>query len=183
MNHPFRFKASLLLAGMLFLPLAQAAEMNKADYAAGKTRIAADYKLDHSACESLAGNAKDICVEQAKGKQKVAMAELEYGHSASADNRNKVLVAQADAAFGVAKERCDDVAGNVKDVCVKQAEAAHTSALADAKMGKQINEARTDAADEKRDADYKVELEKCDATAGEAKSQCVAAAKSKFGKS
>jgi hypothetical protein len=83
----------------------------------------------------------------------------------------------------VAKERCDDVAGNVKDVCVKQAEATHTSALADAKMGQQISAARTDAAEEKRDADYKVELEKCDASTGEAKSQCVAAAKTKFGKS
>ncbi|MEO8123767.1 MAG: hypothetical protein ABI633_06925 [Burkholderiales bacterium] len=183
MNHCYKLKASLLLTGLLFLPLAQAANTTKADYDAGKTRIAADYKLDHSACESLAGNAKDICAEQAKGKQKVAMAELEYGHSETAGNRNKVLVAKADANYAVAKERCDDVAGNVKDVCVKQAKATHVSALADAKMGKQITEARTDAADEKRDADYKVELEKCDATAGEAKSQCVDAAKAKFGKS
>ena len=68
------------------LPLAQAVNLSKADYKAGKTRIAADYKLDHSACASLAGNAKDICDEQAKGKQKVATAELEYGHSASAGN-------------------------------------------------------------------------------------------------
>lgn len=181
MNHTL--KASLLLSGLLLLPLSQAANMSKAEYDAGKTRIAADYKLAHAACESLAGNAKDICAEQAKGKQKVAMAELEYGHSATAGNHNKVLVAQADAAFSVAKERCDDAAGNVKDVCVKQAEAVHTSALADAKMGKQFSEARTDAAEEKRDADYKVELEKCDATAGEAKSQCVATAKTKFGKS
>lgn len=183
MNQHLSFKATLLLTGLLFLPLAQAADTSKADYAAGKTRIAADYQLEHAACASLAGNAKDVCAEQAKGKQKVAMAELEYGRSASAGNLNQVLVAKADAAFAVSKERCDDVAGNVKDVCVKQAEAAHTSALADAKMGKQISEARTDAADEKRDAEYKLELEKCDVTAGEAKSQCVAAAKTKFGKS
>ncbi len=182
MNHHYKLKASLLLAGLLFLPLAQATNTTKAEYAAGKTHIAADYKLDHSACESLAGNAKDICAEQAKGKQKVALAELEYGHAATPANHNKVLVAQADANFAVARERCDDVAGNVKDVCVKQAKATHVAALADAKMGKQITEARTDAADEKRDADYKVEIEKCDATAGEAKSQCVGAAKTKFGK-
>jgi hypothetical protein len=168
---------------LLFLPMAQAVDMSKPDYVTGKTRIAAGYKLDHSACGSLAGNAKDICAEQATGKQKVAMAELAYGHSASAGNHNKVLVAKADAAFSVAKERCDDVAGNVKDVCVKQAEATHTSALAGAKMGKQISEARSDAADDKRDAKYKVEHEKCDATAGEARSQCVGAAKAKFGKS
>ena len=37
--------------------------------------------------------------------------------------------------------------------------------------------------DEKRDASYKVEMEKCDALAGDTKSACVANAKAKFGKS
>jgi hypothetical protein len=50
-------------------------------------------------------------------------------------------------------------------------------------MGKQIGEARTDAAEDKRSADYKVAAEKCDALAGEAKNTCVAAAKVQFGKS
>ncbi|SEB26419.1 hypothetical protein [Variovorax sp. YR216] len=38
------------------------------------------------------------------------------------------------------------------------------------------------AADEKRDADYKVAVEKCDAMAGDAKGNCIAAAKQRFGK-
>ena len=177
-----KLKASALIAGLLLLPLAEAASMTKADYTLGKTRISATYKFDQSACDALAGNAKDICAEQALGKQRVALAELEYGRSGKAGDLNKVAVAQADANFAVAKERCDDTAGNVKDVCVKEAEAAHTSALADAKMGKQIGEARTEAADEKRDAEFKVAIEKCDAAGGDAKIQCVVAAKTKFGK-
>lgn len=172
----------MLFTGLLLLALAEAANTTKTDYELGKTRMTATYKVDQSACEQLAGNAKDICSAQALGKQRVALAELEYGHSGTAADRNKVLMAQADATFGVAGERCDDTAGNVKDVCMKEAEAAHTSALADAKMGKQIGEARADAADEKRDADYEVAIEKCDATSGDAKRQCVAAAKTKFGK-
>ena len=55
-------------------------------------------------------------------------------------------------------------------------------ALADAKLGKKIGEAKKEASDDKMDANYKVALEKCDALAGEAKTSCIAAAKAKFGK-
>jgi hypothetical protein len=91
-------------------------------------------------------------------------------------------VAKAEVAYAIAKEKCDDKAGNAKDVCVQEAKAAETKALADAKLGKEVGEAKTDAADDKRDADYKVAIEKCDALSGDAKSACVSAAKTKFGK-
>jgi hypothetical protein len=164
------------------LPLAQAAGMPKADYSAAKTRISADYKADKATCAAQAGNAKDICVEEAKAKEKVARAELEYGYTGKSGDRNKVLVAKAESAYAVAKEKCDDLAGNAKDVCVKEAKAVEVKALADAKMGKQIGEAKKDAAEDKRNADYKVAVEKCDALAGDAKASCVASAKASFGK-
>ena len=59
-------------------------------------------------------------------------------------------------------------------MCVKEAKAVETKALADAKMGKQIGEAKNEASEDKRDADYKVALEKCDAVAGDAKASCIA---------
>ncbi len=65
---------------------------------------------------------------------------------------------------------------------MKTANAAEVKALADAKMGKEIGDARKDAAAENFDADYKAAIEKCDALAGDAKGACVAAAKVKFGK-
>lgn len=175
-------KAPFIVAAMLMLPVAQAATMTKDDYNAGKTRISADYKSGKAACAALAGNAKDICVEEAKAKQKVARAELEYGYTAKSSDRNKALVAKAESAYAVAKEKCDDKAGNDKDVCLKEAKAIEIKALADAKMGKQVGEAKTDATEAKRDADYKVAAEKCDAMSGDAKASCMAAAKAKFGK-
>jgi hypothetical protein len=178
----FNFKTSLALAALLALPVAQAANMSKADYKADKARIGASYKTDKAACASLSGNAKDICVEEAKAKEKIARAELEYNYSGKPGDQTKVLVAKAKSAYAVAKERCDDMAGNAKDVCVKEAKAAETTALADAKMGKQIREARKDASEDKRDADYKVAVQKCDALAGDAKTGCVAVAKGNFGK-
>ena len=172
----------ILAAALLMLPVAHAAAMTKADYKASKTRIGADYKSDKVACASLAGNAKDICVEEAKAKEKVARAELEYGYTGKAGDRNKVAVAKAESAYAVAKEKCDDKAGNAKDVCVKEAKAVEIKALADAKLGKEIGAAKKDAAADKRDADYNVAVEKCDALAGDAKASCIAAAKTKFGK-
>lgn len=182
MNNTFNFKASLIVAAMLVLPVAQAATMAKADYTADKTRISADYKADKAACATLAANAKDICVEEAKAKEKVARAELEFSYTGKPGDQSKVLVTKAKSAYAVAKEKCDDKAGNDKDVCVKEAKAVEVKALADAKMGKQIGEAKKDAAADRRDADYKVAVEKCDAMAGDAKASCIAAAKAKFGK-
>lgn len=182
MNKLNALRASLLAAGMLALPAAYAATMAKADYKAGKTRISADYKADKAACASQSANAKDICMQEAKAKEKVALAELEYGYTGKTADRNKVQVAKAESAYAVAKERCDDQSGNAKDVCVKEAKAVEIKALADAKMGKEIGEAKKDAAADKLDADYKVAIEKCDALAGDAKDSCVTAAKTRFGK-
>jgi len=182
MNKSLTLKVSLLLATLLVLPAAQAQVMSKVDYKAGKDRISTAYKADKAACASLAANAKDICVEEAKGKEKVAKADLEYTYTRKATDRNKAQVAKAEAAYAVAKERCDDLAGNPKDVCVKEAKAIEVGALADARMGKEIGQARRDAATDKLDADYKVAIEKCDALAGDVKASCVTAAKSSFGK-
>ncbi|MET0518394.1 MAG: hypothetical protein ABW005_06110 [Burkholderiaceae bacterium] len=176
-------KPSLIIAAILAFPAAQAAGISKDEYSAAKTRISADYKSDKAACDSLAKNAKDICQEEAKAKEKVALAELEYNHSNKPEDWNKVLKTKAETTYAVAKEKCDDKAGNDKDVCLKEAKAAETKALADAKAGKKIGEAKSDAADDKRSAEYKVALEKCDALAGDAKASCVANAKATYGKS
>ena len=120
------------------------------------------------------------------------------------DASYKVRVARADADYAVAREKCDDLAGNVKDVCVKEAKAAAVAAKADAKAQMKITNAnetaagtsaksnskaretradtRKDAASDKRDADYAVAKEKCDAFAGDAKTNCLNQAKARFGK-
>ncbi len=182
MKKHFNLKVSLTVAALLALPMAQAATMAKTDYKANKARIDEEYKADKAACAPLSGNAKDICVEEAKAKEKVARAELEYNYSGKSGDQIKILQVKAKTAYAVAKEKCDDQQGKDKDVCVKEAKAAETKALADAKMGKQIGEAKKDAAEDKRDADYKVAAEKCSAMTGDAKTNCMTDAKTKFGK-
>ncbi len=159
-----------------------AATMTRSEYGISKDRVSADYKADKSACATMSGNQKDICQEQAKGKEKVARAELEYNYTGKMSDSNKVAIAKADSTYAVAKEMCDDKAGNLKDVCVAEAKAVHTKALADAKLVKKVGDAKMDAVEDKRDADYKVATEKCESLAGDAKSACVSAAKLRYNK-
>ncbi|MEO8543110.1 MAG: hypothetical protein ABI434_05980 [Burkholderiaceae bacterium] len=182
MTHSLSLKATLLLATLLAMSTAQAANTSKADYSAGKTSITAQYKTDKAACASQSGNAKDICIAEAKGKENVARAELEHSYTGKAKDAIKAREAKVDADYSVAKEKCDDLAGNPKNVCVTEAKAARSKGMANAKMNKEIGEAKVDAAQVKRDADYKVAIEKCDALAGDAKAACVTTAKQTFGK-
>src|SRR6476619_2886136 len=160
----------LAAAGIAFAGAANAADnktMSRDAYKADKDKIAAQYKADKDQCKSMSGNAKDICQAEAKGKEKVAKAELEANYKNTDKARNDARVAQADANYDVAKEKCDDLTGNQKDVCVKEAKAAHTKAKADAKVAKVDNktaqvatskraDARKDAREDTRDAQYKV---------------------------
>jgi hypothetical protein len=102
--------------------------------------------------------------------------------TSKADYQSAKTRITAESNYDVAHERCDDMAGNTKDVCVKEAKAVKVKAMADAKLGREIGEARQDAAADKRDADYKVAAEKCDALSGDAKSSCVSSAKMSYGK-
>jgi hypothetical protein len=157
-----------------------AATMTKTDYNAAKDRITAEYATDKKTCARLSGNAKDICREQAKAKEKVTRAEVEFGYTGKAADAKKVAMVKADTSFAVAKEMCDDKAGNAKDVCREEAKAIHTKAVADSKMMTTVSDAKADAVETKNDADYKVAVEKCDALAGDAKTACVNAAKARF---
>jgi hypothetical protein len=75
-------------------------------------------------------NAKDICMAEAKGREKVAIADLDVTYKPSAKARYEARVARADAQYAVAKEKCDDLAGNAKDVCRKEADSVHTAGKA-----------------------------------------------------
>ena len=79
-----------------------------------------------------------MCIrDRAKGKEKVARAELDYKQDASERQRSKVESAKADAQYAVAKEKCDDLSGEQKDVCVKDAKAAKSRADAETKPARQ----------------------------------------------
>ena len=169
------FSAGLVCAA------AGAANISSTTYGAARDDVKAAYKADRDACSKMSGNAKDVCVETAKGKEKVAMAHLQYQRSGDAKDMNKLGEARYDSRYALAKEVCDDQAGNAKDVCVSKAKADHEKAKADAKMNKSVTEARNDAADAKDKADFKVASQRCDAMSGNTKDACMASARARYG--
>src|SRR4026207_2424404 len=124
---------AIAAAGLAFGQAAFGADrMSKEAYSAEKDKIDAEYKAEVERCDSQTGNAKDICKAQAKGKQKSAKADAEAQYRGTAKAQANARIAHADADYDVAKEKCDELTGNKKDVCMKDAKAAHTKAKADA---------------------------------------------------
>jgi len=121
-QHP-TLRVALLCMSLLAASATQAQNMSKPDYKAGKTRISETYKTDKAECKKLSDNAQDICKQEAKGKEKLARAELEFSYSGKAADANKVLVVKAKAAYEVAQEKCDALAGDIKASCVAAAKA------------------------------------------------------------
>ncbi len=171
-----------IAAALLAFTSAQAGALTKAEMNSQSAQIESTHDSDKAACSRLVNNAKDVCLEEAKAKQKVAQAELTYRDSNAIADFRKLSIVKAETAYHVAKEKCDDLSGNAKDVCVQEAKAMETKALADVKLAHAVGVARYDAAADKREADHKVAVEKCDAMAGNAKSQCLETAKASYGK-
>lgn len=175
--------AALLAAGFAFSTAHAAVErMSKESYDSAKSRIAADYKSEIQRCSSLSGNAKDICKAEVKGKENTAKADAYAAYKGTDKAATDAMIARADADYAVAKERCDDQAGNPKSVCLKEAKAAHTKAKVDAKTNRKVSELRKDQVEEKRDANFEVAKERCNALADQAKTACLNEAKARFGK-
>lgn len=165
-----------------------------AQYKTAQESISARHDSDQAACKSMAGNANDVCMAEADGRKSVATAKLEATRGNSQQHRQDLRIAEANAAFAIANEKCDDLAGNAQDVCRKEAKSAAVAAKSDAERVKTTAAANTTASDasseagkkaasEKRDAAYAVAKEKCGSLADDAKSVCIKEAKVRHGQS
>lgn len=169
----FKFAIAAGFASMAFSPAF-------AQQAATKDQAKAVYKVEMEACDPLSGNAKDICKKTAEGRRDVAVAEMKNRQERSERSAYHLAKTRADADYAVAKEVCDDQSGNAKDVCEKQAKANHVAAIQASKFVKKADNALVGAVEKTSEAQYKVEVEKCDALSGSAKSTCKDQAKASY---
>ncbi len=198
-----RFAIALLSLSFAYPLAALAHQMTNDAYQNASTRIDDTYKFDKVKCASFADNAHAICMAMANGKKQVAKAELDAVNDPSVKADYAVSVSKADASHAVASAQCDDKAGNVKDVCNKEADATlvnaksaaeaqlkssqanskadQESADAQAQAAQTGSKARQDAAADTRDADYAVAKQKCEALAGDAETMCLSNAKLRYG--
>ena len=139
-------------------------------------KAAADYKLATNACKDMSGNAKTVCMEEAKAARAHTEADAIAQYNNTTAGRAKARTAVADADFAVAKAKCLDATGAEKDSCLANATAVHTAAVADVKADRAtagttpVTTPVTTTAT--RDATKAAAVEKCAEIAG-AKTGCL----------
>ena len=141
----------------------------KAEYNAAKARADADYNAARTHCKDISGNDRDVCVQKAKAARSKAKAEakanFEGTGEAKLDAREEII----EADYKVAKEKCDSLAGDAKDVCVAEAKATYAK-----------ENAALEAREKSMAADFEVAEERCSTLSGAARRSCLKQAKLKF---
>lgn len=201
----FNITATAFALGIIFSSALMAESMSTQDYRTAKNKLAAEYKSARSACSVLSGTPNDICVIEAKGKEKVAAAELDAAYKPTRKAHYQVRLARAEAVYALARQHCREMAiATDADICVKEAKAEKIIAKADAKAQLKTSDAndvaneksaearsearvkaadaRKDAAADTRDAQYEVAKEKCSVLMEGAKEHCMNQAKTNFAK-
>jgi hypothetical protein len=144
MTRSHSLKLSLFVAGVLAATSGFAAgtdKMSKEDYKAAKDKISAEYKAAKELCKPMKDNAQDVCEKEAKAKEKIAMAELDFNRTGKDADKAKLAKVKADQDYEVAKEKCEDQKGDGMMACKKEAKAMHDKAVADAKAEKKVAKA------------------------------------------
>jgi hypothetical protein len=96
--------------------------VTKEEYKADMSRAERDYKQTKERCDDqYAGNAEDVCEAEAKADRAQAEAGAKTAYRATPKARYDEHIAAAEADYKVAAERCDDLDGDNKDVCMKDA--------------------------------------------------------------
>jgi len=165
--------------------------LSKDAYEAMDARIDATRKAALQACDSQKGNAKDLCRIAAKGKAKVAKAELDAEREPSPAADRAVKIAAAEVDFDLAKQRCEDVKKPAREACQAHAEHERDAAERQAKIEhvearRRLQQAKAAStkpapAPASRDEKYAAEKARC-GMMGEERDSCLADAKRRFGK-
>jgi len=95
---------SMFVASLFAAASTAAFAMTKAEYGVAKNQFSADYKSAKAACNAMSANAKDICMAEAKGAEKVGKADLEARYTGKDKDKNKLMIAKAEAAYAVANQ-------------------------------------------------------------------------------
>lgn len=93
---------------------------------------------------------------------------------------------QLDRRHEAEKRRCNDLSGDEKDLCEKQADANRDAEQADseprAERPADPVDAFRDANKEKKEAQYNAEKRKCEAISGDAQNRCMDELKARYGR-
>ena len=91
---------------------------DKARSIARKDIANADYDVAKTQCKSRTGNDEDVCIQEAKSARIAALVDAKADLKV-AGIRKEAAEDKMDAEYKVAKEKCDGLAGEAKDGCLK----------------------------------------------------------------
>lgn len=152
------------------------------EYEAKITRIETDYAAARKLCDPLDDKEKNICIAEAKAEEKRSKADARAAEKDTPAAKTEALIDHADADLEVAKAKCGLLNGNPQDICVKRAEAEHAQSVSVAKANQKVREAHEDALDQISEADYELELTRCNVLSGDEKDSCISNVKANFNK-
>lgn len=168
------------------------AAMTRDQYRGEMDRAQGSYRAAWNGCKPLKGNAKDVCQAEARGAYKVAKAELNVRRKATPKNDDKLKSRRAETALRVASEKCDDMRGNARAVCRKEAKASFVGARSDVRVDRaavdqgvnspSLTRKRNDARQDMSQAQFTAAKQRCDDLSGADKSACLSDARKKYGK-
>ena len=181
----------LMLLATASLMATGALAMNRAEYNTAKQRIGVDAKVRLAKCRPLSAHAKEVCTKEARGAALIARADLDAIYKPSDQTTYKARVTRADVAYNVTWEKCDELAGQTREVCRMDAKGVHVRAVEDAKVALvearpgdtvvaknvAVAQARKDAATARRKADFDAAKARCGALAPDLQAKCVEDAK------
>ena len=84
----------------------------------------ADFMIAKVACETKAGQEKDVCVKEAQATRTKLVADAK-AHKTAVDARADARADTRDAQYKVALAKCDAMSGLEKDACVTSANSAY----------------------------------------------------------
>ncbi|SDH41241.1 hypothetical protein [Variovorax sp. OV700] len=100
------------------------------EYSAARGRIGATSKVALGQCEALAGPGRIVCIKEAQGREKIALAELDQQRNPSDANARRLAETRAAVNYEVAVEKCNDRQGGDKAECLSRASAEESKARA-----------------------------------------------------
>lgn len=117
----------------------------KKEYEASIARAERDYSKSKEQCDKdFSGNAEEICEAEAKAQRERAKASAEAAYEDTPEARYRKRLADAEADYKVAMQRCEDLAGDNEEVCEKEAKAVRARSEADAKTAYRTDKAAND---------------------------------------
>ncbi len=166
--------ALALQYGVLVMAADKVAE---ATFDAQIAHAAADYKVSMAKCAALDGNPQDICEAEAQKNRDLTEGAAKATHEGTAKARAAARIKVADAELALAKAKCDQLTGNDKDVCIKEAQLEHTRAVTTSDTNEAVAEASDERYEAVDEAEYKLAMEKCKNLQGDAQDACQLSAK------